>query len=120
MGNVHIEQRDIATYHAHIAVSQALSHLDKATIHAKAIGDDVHVEHLAGIMRQLSEAREPLAEHIDFVEANANPRWLCDEHAQRVSFGRQPRMVKTSSYFAMLAGTNIGWVIGTLLYHWLG
>jgi hypothetical protein len=32
---------------------------------------------------------------------------------------RIPGYVPVQTYYAMLAGTNIGWVIGTLLYHWL-
>lgn len=30
------------------------------------------------------------------------------------------RTVSLTAYVGMLAATNIGWVIGTLLYHWAG
>lgn len=31
---------------------------------------------------------------------------------------RQPRMVSAAAYWTMLIVTNVGWIIGTVLYHW--
>lgn len=66
--NAHIEQRDHAIAAAHTAIGDAMRHLNNATIHAREIDDWVHVDHLSGIIRQLSSAREPLAAHIDWLE----------------------------------------------------
>ena len=38
------------------------------------------------------------------------------EYAQQK---KRPRTVSAAAYWMMLAATNGGWVIGTLLYHWV-
>ncbi len=57
---IDIGQWDRAIAAAHSAIGWAMLHLDNATIH----GDDIDGHMIAGIMRQLSAAREPLAEHL--------------------------------------------------------
>lgn len=54
-------QRNAEIAAAHASLSDAIRHLDKATTH----GDELDRLWLAGIIRQLCEARYPLAEHID-------------------------------------------------------
>lgn len=66
--NTHIKDRDWAIRVAHIFISRAMDHLNTAVVHADAIDDQVHVERLSEIVIQLSAAREPLAEHIDWLE----------------------------------------------------
>ena len=32
---------------------------------------------------------------------------------------RIPGYVPTVTFVAMLAGTHVGWILGTLIYHWV-
>lgn len=32
---------------------------------------------------------------------------------------QNPRTVPLATYVAMLLSTNVGWIAGTLLYHWV-
>lgn len=64
----HLDHRDRSMSAAHGAIGWALRHLDEAAVHAAAVDDTVHLDMLSDIIRQLSVAREPLAEHIDWLQ----------------------------------------------------
>jgi hypothetical protein len=56
-----LQKRNASVAAAHAAVSDAIKHLDQATIH----GDELDCLWLAGIIQELCAARYSLAEHVD-------------------------------------------------------
>jgi hypothetical protein len=60
-----LEQRSALIAAAHSYLSDAIRHLDMATTH----GDELDRLWLAGVMRQLCEARQPLSDHLDVLDA---------------------------------------------------
>jgi hypothetical protein len=56
-----LHKRDASITAAHSSLCEAIKHLDRATTH----GDELDRLWIAGIMRQLCDARRPLAEHCD-------------------------------------------------------
>jgi hypothetical protein len=57
-----LDQRNAEVVAAHTSLSDAIRHLDMATTH---VDDELDRHWIAGIMRQLCEARQPLAADID-------------------------------------------------------